>query len=416
VATVFREPLFSNKARSPNRSAGFIGQNLLLTTLAVAVTVTPFNQTSWPNQQKRQQQNVGFIGQNLLLTTLAPVVTPFVQELWSQPVKKVSQNSGYVGQGLLQTTLAPAAPAAVPTAQQQWLNPTKQSGKQVGFVGQNLLETTLAVAPATPFAQQQWPAIKKANNLNVGFVGPNLLQTTLSVPVANYGLRPDIQKLTTTALLEFFVIDLSPIGVDAKYYFHNDVNELRNDVSWQGQVYTRFPIEADGFEWNGSGAQPRPKVRVGNITGLLGALAREHQDLVGVKFTRKRTFLRYLDAVNFASGNPTADPNIHFTDEIWYIDRKTSENRVFLEWELASGADLTGVLLPRRQCIQNTCTWQYRSAECGYSGPPVADINDQPTSDSALDACSKRLTGCDYRYPEPTPKPFGGFPAIGKLR
>jgi lambda family phage minor tail protein L len=229
-----------------------------------------------------------------------------------------------------------------------------------------------------------------------------------------YGISLDIQKFSPGALVEFFEIDLSPIGVDAQYYFHNDVNELGSDVVWQGQVYTRFPIEADGFEWNGTGAQPRPKVRVGNITGLLGALARENEDLVGVKFIRKRTFLKYLDAVNFASGNPTADANVHFTDEVWYVDRKASENRVFVEWELTSAGDLTGVMLPRRQCIQNTCTWRYRSAECGYSGPAVADINDVPTTNINLDACGKRLSSCNFRYPDE--KPFGGFPAVGLIR
>ncbi len=229
-------------------------------------------------------------------------------------------------------------------------------------------------------------------------------------------IKSDIQSLVTTALVELFEIDLTPIGVAENYFFHNDLNQIGNDVVWQGQVYTRFPIEADGFEWVGSGTQPRPRVRVGNITGLLGALSRENQDLVGAKFTRRRTFLKYLDAVNFASGNPTADANVHFNDEIWFIDRKSSENKVFVEWELASAGDLTNVLLPRRQCIQNTCTWKYRSAECGYTGGAVADINDQPTTVLALDACGKRLSSCALRFPLPAEKPFGGFPAVGLMR
>jgi hypothetical protein len=37
---------------------------------------------------------------------------------------------------------------------------------------------------------------------------------------------------------------------------------------------------------------------------------------------------------------------------------------------------LVGVVLPRRQIIANVCQWKYRGAECGYTGPPVADAND----------------------------------------
>lgn len=235
-----------------------------------------------------------------------------------------------------------------------------------------------------------------------------------------YGIVSDIQSLTPGALVEFFAIDLNPIGIAEQYFFHNGVNSLGNDVTWQGIVYTRFPIDADGFEWNGTGTQPRPSIRIANITGLIGALCRENDDMVGVKVTRKRTFLQYIDAVNFATGNPTADPNVHAPDEIWFIDRKVAENRVYVEWELRAGSDLTGKFLPARQCIQNTCLWKvfggYRGANCSYTGPAVADINDMSTSDMALDNCGGRLSSCRLRFPQGNSIPFGGFPAIGLIK
>ena len=232
----------------------------------------------------------------------------------------------------------------------------------------------------------------------------------------NANINHQIQSLTPDALVEFFIIDLLPIGLDEQYYFHNGINGLGNDVVWQSQLYTRFPIEAEGFEWKGSGTQPRPKLRVGNITGLLSALASENNDLVGVKVTRLRTFSKYIDAVNFTDGNLSADPNIHAPDEVWFVDRKANENWVFVEWELRAGGDLTGIKLPKRQLIQNVCLWTYRSAECSYAGGPVADINDIPTSDAAFDACGKRLGSCKFRFPEPQQLPYGGFPAIGLIR
>ena len=126
--------------------------------------------------------------------------------------------------------------------------------------------------------------------------------------------------------------------------------------------------------------------------------------------------MKYLDAVNFTGGvNPTADPNAALDDEIWYIDRKTSENKIYVEWELVSGLDLENNYLPKRQCIQNVCTWKYRSAECSYAGGAVADKNDNPTFQIDRDECGKRIASCKLRFPNQQ-LPFGGFPAITLIR
>jgi lambda family phage minor tail protein L len=228
-------------------------------------------------------------------------------------------------------------------------------------------------------------------------------------------IESDIQKANGGAIVEFFELDLNSIAIDEHYYFHNDINELGDNVTWQGQIYTRLPIEAAGFEKNGSGQQPRPTLSIANIDGLVGAIATANDDLIGVKFIRRRTFLKYLDAVNFAAGNPTADANVHFDDEIWFIDRKASSDQVFVNFELASAFDLQGVQLPRRQCIQNVCTWRYRSAECSYAGPAIADKNDAGTTDINVDDCGKRLNSCSIRFPNAA-LPFGGFPSVGLIR
>ena len=230
-------------------------------------------------------------------------------------------------------------------------------------------------------------------------------------------IQSDIQGLALSNLVEFFEIDLNPIGVAEQYYFHNGVNGLGSDVVFDGITYTRFPIEADGFEKSGAGTQPRPTVRVANITGLIGALSRDNQDLVGVKFIRRRTFLKYIDAVNFTGGvNPLADPNAQLPIEVWYFDRKVSENNIFIEWELSSASDMTGVMLPRRQYIANVCLWTYRSTECGYAGGAVATRLNVATTVLADDACSKSLTGCRLRFGANGELPFGGYPSCGRIR
>jgi lambda family phage minor tail protein L len=229
--------------------------------------------------------------------------------------------------------------------------------------------------------------------------------------------RADVQRLEPGAVIELYELDTTVIGgADVLRFTPHGPNELGNDIVWAGNTYVRYPIEASGFERSGQGRLPRPTIRAANVSGVLGAMALSLAGLVGAKLTRTRTFVRYLDAANFAGGNPQADPNQYLDREIWFVDRKANENAVFIEWELAAAFDVAGVMLPRRQIVQNVCTWRYRSAECGYTGGPVADINDQPTSDSARDQCGKRLRSCKLRFGEHAVLPFGAFPGAGLVR
>ena len=228
------------------------------------------------------------------------------------------------------------------------------------------------------------------------------------------GIAEEVQKLSAGSLLTFYDLDLTGIG-GATYYFHAGTNELQDSVVWKGTTYLAFPIEASGFDISSSGEIPRPRLLISNILGTVGALVRELDDLVGAKLTRRRTFLKYIDAVNFQNGNPIADPNVEMEPDIYYIDRKATETSSFIEFELSSNWDVQGIKLPRRQIIQNMCYWKYRSSECGYAGGPVADKNDSATLDIDLDFCSKSLTGCTMRFGENAKLPFGGFPGAGLL-
>lgn len=227
-------------------------------------------------------------------------------------------------------------------------------------------------------------------------------------------LKSDIQSLTPGTLVDMWVLDATAQG-GSLMRFHTGINEMGNDIVWQGNTYTRFPITVSGFERNSKGTIPRPKAQIANVTGLVGALVHGLNDLIGATVIRKRTFLKYLDAVNFAAGNPSADPAAEFPDETYFINRKTAENKVFIEFELAAAWDVQGVLLPRRQVIANVCTWGYRSAECGYAGGAVADATDTPTANPALDACGKRIASCKLRFGANNQLPFGGFPGAGIL-
>ena len=202
------------------------------------------------------------------------------------------------------------------------------------------------------------------------------------------GLASEIQKLAPSAIIELFVLDATSLGSEV-LRFHAGTNQLRQNIVWQGETYVRFPVVASGFEYQGQGQIPRPKLQVSNILSAITALLLELNDLQGAKVIRKRTMAKYLDAVNFTdSVNATEDPTAEFAEDIYFIDRKSSEDRDIVEFELAASIDVAGVLLPRRQIIQNVCTWLYRGAECGYAGPIAYDQNDEPISTEDLSGSS----------------------------
>lgn len=214
-----------------------------------------------------------------------------------------------------------------------------------------------------------------------------------------------LQEVAPGAVIELFELELNTAqhGTTDVYRFHAGTS-LNNDgeVVWNGNSYLRFPVEAEGFEYSGNGQLPRPKIRVSNILSTITALLLTLPDgLEGAKFTRIRTLARYIDAVNFPGGvSPySPDPTAEFPREIYYVDRKTVENRDVVEFELAAAFDLAGVSAPKRQCIANICQWVYKSTECGYSG--------------ALPTCVKTLTDCKAHFGENAELPFGSYPGIG---
>jgi lambda family phage minor tail protein L len=220
-------------------------------------------------------------------------------------------------------------------------------------------------------------------------------------------IRQDVQRLDPGQLVELFELDATVLGGDV-LYFHAGTDAGRQPVVWQGNTYNPWPISATGFEFTGRGQLPTPRVSVGNIGGVMTALNLAYQDLLNSKFTRRRTFARYLD------GMPLADPNAGFPEDVFYVERKVGENRAIVQYDLSSALDVEGVMVPRRQVIANMCGWDYRSAECGYAGGPVADRNDVDTSDPQLDECSLRLSGCKKRFGPNGPLPYGGFPSAGQ--
>ncbi len=275
-------------------------------------------------------------------------------------------------------------------------------------------------------------------------------------------ITSQLQGIAPTEVIELFQLELNADqhGVNQTYYFDGGRQNDGAGVTFGGQLYTSIPMEADGFAYNGQGSLPRPTLRISNLFSTITALiATLPNGLEGAKVTRIRTLARYIDDVNFtgepflliteggdllttesgdffegigSEGNPhgTPDSTAIFPREIYYVDRKSAENRNLIEFELASAFDLAGVRAPKRQCISR-CQWVYKSAECGYDptvgpGKTVDGVNyrfftandayedeiGNPIAE-ADDVCGKRQSSCECRFGENKELPFGGYPGIG---
>ena len=173
----------------------------------------------------------------------------------------------------------------------------------------------------------------------------------------------NLQNINPSSIIELFTLQLdnSLHGATTVYRFHAGSTLKDNgEIVWASNTYQRFPIKAEGFAFQ-KGQLPRPTLTVSNalgtITAILAAVnaTTAGNDLTGATVTRIRTLARFIDAVNFPSNvNPygTPDPTAEFPQEIYKIDRKSAENREFVQFELAAVFDLAGIRAPKRQCTR----------------------------------------------------------------
>jgi len=198
----------------------------------------------------------------------------------------------------------------------------------------------------------------------------------------------DLQKTNPSAIIELFELELDSTlhgsQTTMTYRFHAGSNlDLNGKVVWQSNEYLRYPVEASGFAFQ-KGQLPRPQITISNALSLISAVMLEvnlitaGNDLTGAKVTRIRTLAKFLDETNFASNGlfvqenstdyialedsdlfaqesvgPGTAANNEFPREIYYIDRKVTETRDVVTFELASVSDLAGIRLPKRQCTRD---------------------------------------------------------------
>jgi len=233
-------------------------------------------------------------------------------------------------------------------------------------------------------------------------------------------LMYEATNLTPSSLMELFEIDMSTatkgiqsslvedgkqIGIDYStgdfddkiraseerdiLRFHNNIQVFNSYIIWQGKWYYPAPIQAEGFDISSRGTLPTPVLRMTaqkeegiQALSILRRAIHKYGDIVGAKVTRIRTFAKYLDPDNFSSISQIdgkqgvyesnfpdqyePDPYAEFPRDIFYIERKSNENKINLEYELSALIDVEGVKLPRRVVLSQKCGFTYRGCGCFY--------------------------------------------------
>jgi lambda family phage minor tail protein L len=185
-------------------------------------------------------------------------------------------------------------------------------------------------------------------------------------------LNSELIKLTPTAIISLFEIDFTDIAIDlgvnlfstgTVFRFHNTKSLLSTTITWRGLRYVGAPIQAEGFELSYSGSPPTPTISITSSEEGIPAIAqikdsiRSIGDLIGAKVTRYRTMAKFL---------LEKDETVEFPPDIYFVSRKSKENKFILEYELASILDIDDIVLPRRIVSIKRCPFRYRGIGCFY--------------------------------------------------
>lgn len=227
----------------------------------------------------------------------------------------------------------------------------------------------------------------------------------------------EVAKLEQDAIIEMFEIDLQHLSLGV-FRFSN-TNTGNGTVVFNGQIYPSAPIQANGFAWDGVGTMPRPSLNVVAKDLFFLNLVVDADDLVGAPVRRIKTFRKYLD------DGSAHGLSITFPIDEFVIERKTSQSRHTLSFELSMLLDQQGVQIPRLLVLRDSCVhryryfingqWQYREVSCPYAGPNYFKSNGEPTTDPAKDSCGKRISDCKLRFGADAVLPRLAFPGVGRL-
>lgn len=230
-------------------------------------------------------------------------------------------------------------------------------------------------------------------------------------------IATDVQRLEQDAIVTLFELDARRFG-DGILRFSNTVVDGSGPL-FNGYQYTALPIKAEGFSFTSSGTIPRPSLSMAAKDLVFLSLVVSSDDLVGCPVTRIRTYRKYLD--DGASPNPDA----MFPPDYYVIERKVSQRRTQIHFELSAKMDQQGRMIPNRQVLRDSCShrfrywangrWNYDGVTCPYAGEAMYKVNGEATGDPTQAKCGKRISDCKRHFGDNAVLPFYGYPGVARI-
>jgi len=186
-------------------------------------------------------------------------------------------------------------------------------------------------------------------------------------------------ELQPTAIVELFLIYFNPGEYENAFFAFHGGSLFQKPITWQGIEYLPVPVETEGFEINANGRIARPKIRISNKDYIMTDLLLGFKDLQFAKIIRKRTFVKYLDNINFDGGNPwgQSDYNAELSNDTFTMSQKTAENKLYVEFELTYPLDIDGANINNRLILGSYCPFTYRGEGCNYRGIPLTNFKNE---------------------------------------
>jgi lambda family phage minor tail protein L len=224
-------------------------------------------------------------------------------------------------------------------------------------------------------------------------------------------LTIDSRKLDPTALMDFYCINLNPIGAAGQvFYIYPGTDADNQPITYQAMTFIPWPMTVTGIDKRGTGSSARPTAEVGNVNRVITELCRAYQDMVGATVWRRRTLVKYvLDDIG------------EYHDDYYVIEQRIGEAKDIVKFELSSPMDFMDKQLPGLVTIANGCPHRYRSTAggsgCSWPGTDPAkwfDAHGVSVDSSGLDICGKHMSDCKLRFGANNPLDYGANPGLGR--
>jgi lambda family phage minor tail protein L len=227
----------------------------------------------------------------------------------------------------------------------------------------------------------------------------------------------EILAFEPSQMLEFYAVYYDWPNNQSDYLAFSPMsNGFNGRIIFQGQEFLPIPMESEGYDAKGSSELSRPKITLSNKSYQISKYLRAHNNLIGAKIVRKRTFAKFLDNVNFPNGeNPYASKASRgdeselntLQDQVYYISRRVVENKEIVQFELSSVLEMENVYLPNRNVYSRFCPFIYRGYGCRYKNAPVATVRDKEfTTDAGVPIT---VTGVASKWDASTTYGSGSF-------